>query len=109
MTKTDVQNFRNDFHNAIIELQNKYGVNISTGTIRYSTDELRFKVTARKGKVIAKLDKNSFSVGDKVTINHKSCKGKIYEVVKIMSKNIKVQEIGGFGLARVSPNLLVKA
>ncbi len=74
-----------------------------------STDELRFKVTARKGKVIAKLDKNSFSVGDKVTINHKSCKGKIYEVVKIMSKNIKVQEIGGFGLARVSPNLLVKA
>ena len=109
MTKTDVQNFRNDFHNAITELQNKYGVNISTGTIRYSTDELRFKVTARKGKVIAKLDKNSFSVGDKVTINHKSCKGKIYEVVKIMSKNIKVQEIGGFGLARVSPNLLVKA
>ena len=74
MTKTDVQNFRNDFHNAITELQNKYGVNISTGTIRYSTDELRFKVTARKGKVIAKLDKNSFSVGDKVTINHKSCR-----------------------------------
>ena len=109
MTKTDVQNFRNDFHNAITELQNKYGVNISTGTIRYSTDELRFKVTARKGKVIAKLDKNSFSVGEKVTINHKSCKGKIYEVVKVMTKNIKVQEIGGFGLIRVSPSLLVKA
>ena len=109
MTKTDVQNFRNDFHNAITELQNKYGVNISTGTIRYSTDELRFKVTARKGQVIAKLDKNSFNVGEKVTINHKSCKGKIYEVVKVMTKNIKVQEIGGFGLVRVSPSLLVKA
>ena len=109
MTKTDVQNFRNDFHNAITELQNKYGVNISTGTIRYSADELRFKVTARKGQVIAKLDKNSFSVGEKVTINHKSCKGKIYEVVKVMTKNIKVQEIGGFGLIRVSPSLLVKA
>ena len=109
MTKTDVQNFRNDFHNAITELQNKYGVNISTGTIRYSADELRFKVTARKGQVIAKLDKNSFSVGEKVTINHKSCKGKIYEVVKVMTKNIKVQEIGGFGLVRVSPGLLAKA
>jgi hypothetical protein len=109
MTKTDVQNFRNDFQNAIKELQNKYGVNISTGTIRYSSDELRFKVTARKGQVIAKLDKNSFSVGEKVTINHKSCKGKIYEVVKVMTKNIKVQEIDGFGLVRVSPNLLVKA
>lgn len=109
MTKTDVQNFRNDFNNAITELQNKYGVNISTGTIRYSDDELRFKVTARKGQVIAKLDKNSFSIGEKVTINHKSCKGKIYEIVKVMTKNIKVQEVGGFGLVRVSPNLLVKA
>ena len=109
MTKTEVQNFRNDFENAVAELQKKYGVNINTGTIRYTDSELRFKVTARKGEVIAKLDKNSFSVGEKVTINHKSCKGKIYEVVKVMTKNIKVQEIGGFGLVRVSPSLLVKA
>ena len=109
MTKTDVKNFRNDFQNAVTELQKKYGVNISAGTIRYSADELRFKVTARKGEVIAKLDKNSFRVGEKVTINHKSCKGKIYEVVKVMTKNIKVQEIGGFGLVTVSPGLLQKA
>ena len=109
MTNSEVKNFRNDFENAIKELQNKYGVNISTGTIRYTDSELRFKVTARKGKVITKLDKNSFSVGEKVTINHKSCKGKIYEVVKVMTKNIKVQEIGGYGLVRVSPGLLQKA
>ena len=109
MTNTEVKNFRNDFENAVKELQKKYGVNISTGAIRYSDSELRFKVTARKGEVIAKLDKNSFSVGEKVTINHKSCKGKIYEVVKVMTKNIKVQEIGGIGYVSVSPGLLQKA
>ena len=108
MTVQEVKNFRVDFENAVTELQKKYGVNISTGAIRYSDSELRFKVTARKGEVIAKLDKNSFSVGEKVTINHKSCKGKIYEVVKVMTKNIKVQEIGGFGMVRVSPSLLEK-
>lgn len=109
MTSTEVKNFRSDFQNAVKELQNKYGVNISTGAIRYTDSELRFKVTARKGQVIAKLDKNSFSVGEKVTINHKSCKGKIYEIVKVMTKNIKVSEIGGFGLVTVSPGLLQKA
>lgn len=109
MTVQEVKNFRVDFENAVAELQEKYGVNISTGAIRYSDSELRFKVTACKGKVIEKLDKNAFNVGEKVTINHKSCKGKIYEVVKVMTKNIKVQEIGGFGLVRVSPGLLQKA
>ena len=109
MTNSEVKNFRTDFQNAVAQLQKKYGVNISTGTIRYTDSELRFKVTARKGKVIAKLDKNSFSVGEKVIINHKSCKGKIYEVIKIMTKNIKVSEIGGFGLVTVSPGLLQKA
>jgi len=54
MTSTDVKNFRSDFQNAVTELQKKYGVNISTGAIRYSDSELRFKVTARKGKVTTK-------------------------------------------------------
>ena len=108
MTVQEVKNFRVDFENAVTELQKKYSVNINTGAIRYTDSELRFKVTARKGKVIAKLDKNSFSVSDKVTINHKSCKDKIYEVVKVMTKNIKVQEIGGFGLITVSPGLIQK-
>ena len=109
MTSTEVKNFRSDFQNAVTELQKKYGVNISTGTIRYTDSELRFKVTARKGKIVEKLDKSAFNVGEKVTINHKSCKGKIYEIVKVMAKNIKVQEIGSFGLVTVSPGLLQKA
>ena len=104
MTVQEVKNFRVDFENAVTELQKKYGVNISTGAIRYSDSELRFKVTARKGKVTPKLTKEAFQVGDKV----KSANGKEWLVEKIMSKNIRVSEIGGFGMVRVSPSLLEK-
>jgi dsDNA-specific endonuclease/ATPase MutS2 len=108
MTSTEVKNFRNDFENAVKELQNKYGVNISTGAIRYTDSELRFKVTARKGKVTPKLTKEAFQVGDKVKINHKSANGKEWLIEKIMTKNIRVSEIGGIGMVRVSPSLLEK-
>jgi dsDNA-specific endonuclease/ATPase MutS2 len=108
MTSTEVKNFRVDFQNAVKELQKKYGVNVNTGTITYTKDELRFKVTARKGKVAPKLTKEAFQVGDKVKINHKSAKGKEWLVEKIMTKNIRVSEIGGFGMVRVSPSLLEK-
>ena len=111
MTVQEVKNFRNDFQNAVAELQNKYGVNISTGTIRYSDSELRFKVTARKGKVTPKLTKESFQIGDIVKINHKSAIGKQFRVEKIMTKNIRVIEINLpkgriAGQVRVSPSLL---
>ena len=112
MTKTDVQNFRNDFQNAVVELQNKYGVNISTGTIRYSDSELRFKVTARKGKITPKLTKESFKIGDIVKINHKTVnENDRFRVIKIMSKNIKVVKTNVpegriAGEIRVSPSLL---
>jgi len=108
MTSTEVKNFRSDFQNAVTQLQNKYGVNISTGAIRYTDSELRFKVTARKGKVSPKLTKEAFQVGDKVKINHKSANGKEWLVEKIMTKNIRVSEIGGIGMVRVSPSLLEK-
>ena len=108
MTSTEVKNFRNDFQNAVTGLCEMYGININTGAIRYSDSELRFKVTARKGKVAPKLTKEAFQVGDKVKINHKSANGKEWLVEKIMSKNIRVSEIGGFGMVRVSPSLLEK-
>ena len=113
MTSTEVKNFRSDFQNAVTELQKKYGVNISTGTIRYTDSELRFKVTARKGKVAPKLTKEAFQVGDKVKINHKSANGKEWLVEKIMTKNIRVRQINipnGHiaGIVRVSPSLLEK-
>ena len=113
MTSTDVKNFRDDFQNAVTELQKKYGVNISTGAIRYSDSELRFKVTARKGKITPKLTKESFQVGDTIKINHKSAIGKQFRVEKIMTKNVRVIEInlpkGSIGgQVRVSPSLLEK-
>ena len=106
---TDLENeIWADLYSNVSELQKKYGVNINTGAIRYSDSELRFKVTARKGKVVPKLTKEAFQVGDKVKINHKSANGKEWLVEKIMSKNIRVSEIGGFGMVRVSPSLLEK-
>ncbi len=113
MTVQEVKKFRVDFENAVKELQKKYGVNISTGAIRYTDSELRFKVTARKGKVTPKLTKEAFQVGDIVKINHKSAIGKQFKVEKIMTKNIRVTEInlpkGRIGgQVRVSPSLLEK-
>ena len=113
MTSTEVKNFRSDFQNAVAQLQKKYGVNINAGTIRYTDSELRFKVTARKGKVIPKLTKEAFKVGDTVKINHKSAIGKQFRVEKIMTKNIRVTEINPpkgriAGMVRVSPSLLEK-
>jgi len=113
MTVQEVKNFRSDFQNAVAELQKKYGVNISTGAIRYTDSELRFKVTARKSKVIAKLTKEAFQVGDLVKINHKSAIGRQFRVEKIMTKNIRVIEINIpkdriAGQVRVSPSLLEK-
>jgi len=110
MTSTEVKNFRNDFQNAVETLQKKYGVNISTGTIRYTDSELRFKVTARKGEVTNKLSKDNLQVGDIVSINHKKVpSSKRFEVIKVMTKNIKVREVGGYQQYTVSPHLLKKA
>jgi hypothetical protein len=53
--------------------------------------------------------KNSFRVGDIVSINHRKMDpSKLFRVTKINSKNIKVAENDGFGRFTVSPSLLVK-
>jgi hypothetical protein len=110
MTKVEVSNFRNDFQNAVNQLQKKYGVIINAGTIRYTQDELRFKVTAKKGKVTPKLTKGDFQVGDIVKINHKKVNSnQKFEVIKVMSKNIKLRELDSVQQFIVSPHLLVKA
>ena len=109
MTKQEVQNFRGDFQNAVAQLEKQYGVNISLGTISYNSEELRVKMTARKGEKIQKLSKNDFNVGDIVSINHKKINSNLkFKIVKINNKNIKVKEIEGFNSYSVSPSLLVK-
>ena len=109
MTKQEVQNFRGDFQNAVAQLEKQYGVNISLGTITYNSEELRVKMTARKGEKIQKLSKNDFNVGDIVSINHKKINFNLkFKIVKINNKNIKVKAIEGFNSYSVSPSLLVK-
>jgi len=112
MTKQEVQNFRGDFQNAVAQLEKQYGVNISLGTISFNSEELRAKMTARKGEKVQVLSKDDFNVGDMVSINHKSIDiNSTFKIIKINKKNIKVQ---GYGtttrdIYTVSPSLLVKS
>ena len=109
MTKQEVKNFRGDFQNAVAQLEKQYGVNINLGTISFNSEELRAKMTARKGEKIQKLSKNDFNVGDIVSINHKKINSNLkFKIVKINNKNIKVKAIEGFNSYSVSPSLLVK-
>ena len=109
MTKQEVKTFRGDFQKAVAQLEEQYGVNISLGTIRFDANELRAKMTARKGEVVEKATQDNFRVGDTVKINHPKVDPKDqFRVIKIMSKNIKLERINGNGLVRVSPLFLVK-
>ena len=109
--KTTVGQFRIDFQKAIEELEKKYEVNISLGTLTYDEGEVRGKMTARKGdKKLVKATINEFKIGDIVTIDHKTVDPKRqYKVVKINRKTLKVQNLNNkFNIVKVSPGLLVK-
>jgi len=114
MTKQEVQKFRAEFQKTVAQLEKDFGVNINLGTIRFDANELRAKMTARKGEVIEKGTKDDFQVGDIVGINHKKVNPRDqFRIIKIMSKNIKVVKLnvsaGNIaGEIRVSPSLLVK-
>ena len=106
-----VGQFRNDFQNAVAELEKKYKVNISLGTLTYDEGEVRGKMKATKGEKLVKATINEFKIGDIVSINHKTVDPKRqYKVVKINRKTLKVQNINNkFNVVKVSPGLLVKA
>ena len=109
MTRQEVQKFREDFQKAVAQLENQYGVNIGLGTIRFDQDGLRATMKAEKGEKIERLDKDDFKVGDIVGINHKKVNPKDqFRIIKIMTKNIKVERLNGMGLIKVAPSLLVK-
>ena len=109
MTKQEVKNFRGDFQNAVAQLEKQYGVNINLGTISFNSEELRAKMTARKGDKIETLSKDDFNVGDIVSINHKKIDIKSkFKIIKINNKNIKVNGFDVIGSYTVSPSLLVK-
>jgi len=109
MTRQEVQQFRTDFQKVVAQLEEQYGVNISLGTIRFDQDGLRATMKAQKGEKVERLSKNDFKVGDIVGINHKKVNPKDqFRIIKIMSKNIKVERLDGMGLIKVDPSLLVK-
>ena len=109
MTRQEVQQFRADFQKAVAQLEKQYGVNIGLGTIRYDVGGLRATMKAEKGDKVERLSKDDFKVGDIVGINHKKVNPRDqFRVIKIMTKNIKVEKLNGVGLFTVSPGLLVK-
>jgi len=109
LNKQKVKNFRNDFQNAVQELEKEYGVRISLGTIRFDQNELRAKMTAQVGEGAPKVEKDELQVGDIVNIIHRKMDPtKEFKVIKIMQKNIKVQNVDNFDQIRVSPSLLKK-
>ena len=109
LDRQKVKNFRNDFQNAVQQLEKEYGVIVSLGTIRFDQNELRAKLTARVGDQSQKVQKDELKVGDIVNIIHRKMDPtREFKVIKIMQKNIKVQGVEGFDQIKVSPSLLKK-
>ena len=107
LNKQKIKGFRGDFEKAVAQLEKDYGVTISLGTIRFDSQELRAKMTAKVGDAPVKASKDEFNVGDIVGINHKKVNpNDTFTIVKINNKNIKVK--GDTGMINVSPSLLVK-
>ena len=105
-----VQQFRSDFKNVVKELEVKYKVHISLGTLTYDGDEVRGKLTARKGNPPVKSTINEFQLNEIVSINHKTISSdNRYKIEKINKKTIKVRNMNNsFNVVKVSPSLLVK-
>jgi len=108
--KLTVQQFRRDFNDVVKELEEKYKVHISLGTLTYDEGEVRGKLTARKGNRPVKKEIPSFQLNEIVGINHKTVPSdNRYKVVKINKKSIKVRNVNNtFNIVKVSPGLLVK-
>jgi hypothetical protein len=109
-TNSKVKQFRDDFQNAVLELEKKYEVTIKLGTLTYDSTSVRGKMTALIGDRSNVLTKEDFKVGDKVKISHKKIlPDLIFEIQKINNKNIKVICTSNvFNIVTVSPSLLRK-
>ena len=109
-TGTKVDQFRKDFQEAIKGLEEKFGCEISLGTLRYDSNEVRGKITAQilNGERREKLSGSDFKIGDKIRIVHKKADPKmVFIVKKINKKSIKVTNVdNAFNTWKVSPGLL---
>jgi hypothetical protein len=102
--------FRKDFTEAMLKLEEEYGVTIKLGTLTYDESSFRGKMSAIKGERGVVLTKEDFKIGEKVKINHKKIlPSLIFEIKKINNKNMKVVcTTNSNRVINVSPNLLRK-
>jgi NADPH-dependent curcumin reductase CurA len=109
LDRAKVSEFRGDFAHAVANLEKQYGMNITLGTISFSGNELRGKMTATVGEKVIKSTIKDFQVGDVVFINHKTVDPiKTFEIIKINAKNVKVRDRDNNTTLSVSPGLLKK-
>ena len=106
----NVGQFRDDFEKAVEKLGKEYGVQITLGTIRFDKDELRAKMTARKGEYREKLKSSDFTVGEIVFIDHpKVPNTETFEILKVNRKNIKLRSRDTNRTFTASPNFLKRS
>ena len=113
LNRQTVQTIHSEIQDLLTPLQEKYGIAISLGSVRFNAHELRTKLTAKIGKATPRLSKSDFNVGDIVGINDKSIDANDrFEIIKINNKNIKVRGLDGLAHRdrkySVSPGLLIK-
>ena len=102
-----VSKFRDDFEKAVEGLEKQYGCVIELGTIRYESNQLRVKMTAKIGEKIVKLRSSDFTVGEIVFIDHpKVPTTETFEILKINRKNIKLRSRDTNKTFSASPNFL---
>ena len=111
LNKQKVTEFRGEFQKAVAQLEEEFGVNISLGTISFSANELRAKMTATVGEKVTQASRGDFRVGDVVWIDHRKVNSNDrFRIIKINVKNIKVEKIVDDGrvgaMMNVSPGLM---
>ena len=111
LNKQKVTEFRGEFQKAVAQLEEEFGVNISLGTISFSANELRAKMTATVGEKVTQASRGDFRVGDVVWIDHRKVNSTDrFRIIKINVKNIKVEKIVDDGrvgaMMNVSPGLM---
>jgi hypothetical protein len=107
--KLSVKLFRIDFQKSVKELEEKYGVKVNLGNIRFNDYELRSKLTATKTSDVKRFEISDYRVGDVVFIDHKKVDPiTTFEILKINRKNVKVRNRDNSSVYNVSPSFLRK-
>jgi len=107
--KLSAKLFRIDFQKSVKELEEKYGVKVNLGNIRFNDYELRSKLTATKTSDVKRYEIIDFRVGDVVFIDHKKVDPiTTFEILKINRKNVKVRNRDNSSVYNVSPSFLRK-